>query len=292
MSHFYTQEGEPCYQVPNVSKGGMRDTTIRDAKKLNLVKSVTTVLDVPDKPALARWKINQVFLTLQRYEELDREWTNCIFDDTSKIDPEHLEEMEEAYKIMLLPYDERWKAVLYKSEQIGRDSAAKGHALHDDLEKYYKTGFINPKTREFIQPVIDFMSERFAGVEWISEESFTSRKHQFGGRVDMYSKQGIILDFKTKATDDIKKMQAYETHHMQTAAYAVGLMENNKFDRSKLDDLLLASDTDSLRKVERYDLFISTEKPGLLNLTQSEHFDRDWDMFRALNIYWKLKNWD
>lgn len=53
--HWYERDGTPCYEVPNKSKGGMRPTTLRDAKKLNLIPSVTTLLRVIDKPALKRY---------------------------------------------------------------------------------------------------------------------------------------------------------------------------------------------------------------------------------------------
>ena len=52
-NHWYKQDGSPCYEVPYADpKKGMRSTTIRDARKLNLVPSVTTILQVMDKPGL------------------------------------------------------------------------------------------------------------------------------------------------------------------------------------------------------------------------------------------------
>lgn len=54
--HWYTVEGKPCHTQPKV-KGGERATTITDARKLNLVPSVTTVLGVFAKPSLTSWMI-------------------------------------------------------------------------------------------------------------------------------------------------------------------------------------------------------------------------------------------
>ena len=52
--HWYTQTGIPMYTI--VGKNGKeRNTTLADAKKLNLVPSVTTVLSLLAKPGLENW---------------------------------------------------------------------------------------------------------------------------------------------------------------------------------------------------------------------------------------------
>ena len=73
-SHWYTQDGAPCYEVPNASKPGeMRGTTIADARKLGLVPSVTTVMSIIEKRALTAWKIEQAILAGMSLERLDGE---------------------------------------------------------------------------------------------------------------------------------------------------------------------------------------------------------------------------
>ena len=57
--HWYTQEGDPMYTVPKKKGGGLRATTLRDARKLNLVPSVTTVMKELAAPQLEMWKIKQ-----------------------------------------------------------------------------------------------------------------------------------------------------------------------------------------------------------------------------------------
>ena len=44
-NHWYTRDGVPQYTV-EAKKGGQRNTTLRDARVMNLVPSVTTVLNV------------------------------------------------------------------------------------------------------------------------------------------------------------------------------------------------------------------------------------------------------
>jgi len=61
-THWYEQDGTPAYtQIIKTgkNKGKERPTTLRDAKKFNLVPSVTTILGVLDKPALNHWKLKR-----------------------------------------------------------------------------------------------------------------------------------------------------------------------------------------------------------------------------------------
>jgi (2R)-ethylmalonyl-CoA mutase len=50
-SHWYSQDGSPAYRI--IGKNGKeRNTNVRDARELNLVPSVTTVLGLVAKPGL------------------------------------------------------------------------------------------------------------------------------------------------------------------------------------------------------------------------------------------------
>ena len=68
--HWYTRNGEPMYTV-KANNGQQRNTTLRDARKLDLIPSVTTILNVAAKPGLEAWKQQQILLaalTLPRAE--------------------------------------------------------------------------------------------------------------------------------------------------------------------------------------------------------------------------------
>ena len=68
--HWYAQDGEPMYTIIGAN-GKERNTTLRDAKSLGLVPSVTTILGMIAKPSLENWKINQALnsaLTLEKNE--------------------------------------------------------------------------------------------------------------------------------------------------------------------------------------------------------------------------------
>ena len=77
-AHWYRRDGEPLHSVLS-AKGSlqtatMRPTTLRDARKLGLLPSVTNVLGVINKPELVEWKMTQAVLaalTLPRQEGED-----------------------------------------------------------------------------------------------------------------------------------------------------------------------------------------------------------------------------
>lgn len=244
--HWYSQDGNPLYTIIGAN-GNERDTTLRDARKLNLVPSVTTVMAGAAKPGLDN------YLQTQLLEA-------CISIGYSQRCNDKL----------------KWKReVISKSREHSSNAAAKGTKLHDALEQYFLGKGYDNKLEPIISPVIQLLYDEFGGIKWKPEVSFSS-KLGFGGKVDMSyggyqvdSEYGIILDFKTKDTDNVKKMIPYDEHGMQTAAYAVGL------------------DTPNAR---RYNLFISTQVPGLLSLTESTNFERDWGMFEALLKLWQFRN--
>ena len=69
--HWYDQDGEPMYTIIGAN-GKERNTTLRDAKSLGLVPSVTTIIGMIAKPSLENWKIDQALksaLSLERYED-------------------------------------------------------------------------------------------------------------------------------------------------------------------------------------------------------------------------------
>src|SRR5262245_21448981 len=86
-AHWYRRNGEPLHSVPSARPSGraplqtgpsglasMRPTTLRDARKLGLLPSVTNVLGVINKPELVEWKMTQAVLaalTLPRKEGED-----------------------------------------------------------------------------------------------------------------------------------------------------------------------------------------------------------------------------
>lgn len=192
--HWYKKTGEPAYEIESKG-GGLRSVTLRDARTLGLVPSVTTVLQVIDKPALTSWKVDQgilAALTLPKLEfEADREYLARIKAD---------------------------------SGQQAKDAADEGTRIHDAIEQHYKGGTVPDKYRLHVAAVEAELARIFPGVtDWVAEKSFSS-PFGYGGKVDLHSPStGITVDHKGKDGDftDGKKL-AYD-QHWQLAPYQAGL---------------------------------------------------------------------
>lgn len=240
------------YEIKGAN-GKLRPTTLRDARKLNLVPSVTTVMSVQDKPALLNWLKNELLEA-------------CI---SNPFDPMH--QTAEVWKRQVLEQSRR-------KTQLAQD---RGSAIHNELELMLSgQGWSDRETAKICYPVLAFLKEHFPDAKWVTEKSFTNLEHGFGGCVDLHCPEtNIVLDFKTKMkpADEIEKLAAYDDHHMQTAAYVVGL--------------------GMPKESRRFNLFVGYEldKDGNLvytglKLTESLDFNREWDMFETLLKFWKLKH--
>jgi hypothetical protein len=246
--HWYAKDGAPAYTV-KAKDGSDRPTTLRDARKLNLVPSVTTVMKVAAKPGLDVWKNEQLLLaalTLPRKpEETEKEFIARVIVD---------------------------------SKETGKRAAERGTRVHESIERHYRRdNFVEHEdiAKEFEKSVFEhFKTHPFQ--PWQTEVSF-SDPMGFGGKVDLYTKPdesapvGIVIDAKTKEFGKDDKIDVYDEHLMQLAAYRVGL---------------------GMPLARCANVFASVSYPGLIRVVEhdDEDLQRGWEMFQALLQFWKLKN--
>lgn len=195
MGHWYQLNGDSCHTV--IGKNGKeRGTTLADARKLNLVASVTNIMDIQSKPALINWIQNQVLEAA-----MASPYAVGIDRDTWK------------------------KNIINKSREIGEKAAKRGNEIHDSMEAYFKEGTYD-YNEDYTREAINLILKEFPNYFWIAEASF-AHKDGFGGRVDLhgYNSAGdtVIIDFKTKDKTDVKDMSQFDDHCIQLAAYQVGL---------------------------------------------------------------------
>lgn len=189
-THWYSADGSPAYEVMGAN-GKLRPTTLRDARKLDLVPSVTTVIRCASAPGLERWKQNQVLmaaLTLPRREdEPEADWLQRVMRD---------------------------------SQEQGKKAAERGTLIHAAIQGHYEG---QPPAPE-LWPHVKAAKETVDGwiqSNWTPEKSFCHR-YGFGGKVDL-SCPSAVLDFKTKEFGPDDKLSTWDEHAMQLAAYRVGL---------------------------------------------------------------------
>jgi len=193
--HWYTKDGTPAYTT--IGKTGERATTLRDARKLGLLPSVTTINGMLSKAKLDTWKQQQVLLaalTLPRLpDEPESEWLSRVMQD---------------------------------SKATGREAAERGTAIHSVIEAYFDQVYM-PEKPAYLDSIDKALQDAFGSQLWLSEKSF-GHPLGFGGKCDLMAKpvngkgNGFIVDFKTKDTD-LDKVDVYFEHEMQLAAYREGL---------------------------------------------------------------------
>jgi hypothetical protein len=190
--HWYKLDGSPCYEVPNKSKPGeMRNTTLRDAKVLKLVPSVTGIIRMAAAPALERYKRNAVLmsaLTLPRIDgESEKDWLARVEQD--------------------------W-------QEHGRQAAERGTQIHGAIEQFYRGNDFDIEYEKYVFSAVGAIEENSPQQSWSAERSFA---HQlgYGGKTDLHSDEWVV-DIKTK-DGDLTDVEVYDDHALQLAAYRRGL---------------------------------------------------------------------
>lgn len=216
-SHWYLASGEPYHEVVRADGNGMRPVTLRDARKVNALPSVTNILSVLAKPGLDAWKQEQAILAALTLPKQDEETLDAF----------------------------ARRVVADMSEQV-RSAADLGSAVHAAIEVYLQTGEPpeNLDIQRLFEPVqlwIDDHIERVALVETVAVHS----EFGFAGRIDLVAKlkcsgTWAVIDFKTQKMKPDKKgiYQAnyYETWPLQLMAYLQALNHMGECSR-KLEDI-------------------------------------------------------
>ena len=194
-THWYHKDGRPCYEVPKAKGDGMRPTTLRDARKLNLVPSVSGVIDVAAKPGLEVWKDTQL--------------------------------LEAALTLPKLPeesLDDYAKRVREDAKAQSRKAMERGTELHAAIEIWIKGEAYDNRWADHITKLDDTVTQY--GIDLLfgrTEHSFASPLG-YGGKLDWHNDE-ILIDFKTKDRIVEGKQLAWSEHCWQLAAYEVGLPE-------------------------------------------------------------------
>lgn len=239
--HWYEADGTPRYTIIGAN-GKDRGTTLRDAKKLFLKPSVTTVGKVVAAPGLETWKIDQAVMAALTATRLEGE------DDKAFIARIKREAQEQAFR-----------------------AAEFGTTIHGQIEKHYRGEPVNPAFRLFVDGAVAEVEKHFPGGGWEPERSFSSPLG-YGGKVDLHRKKPdcVVVDFKGK-DGDLSEASCFDEHHMQGAAYGVGLFYPEPYISANC--------------------FFSRTHPGIAKMvihTVNEQ-GRGWEMFRAAMDLWIAK---
>jgi hypothetical protein len=247
-------DGKPCHTVPNKDGDGTRTTTLRDARKLNLLPSVTTIIGILDKPQLTKWKM--------------REAAKAAIAIPGPQGEEPLERFAD-------------RAIEHAMSQVG-EAADLGTKIHNAIENLMRGSAEEPseQMQPFVKPVLEWM--RSVGVKVThSEIVLVNAVHGFAGRVDALFTWGDpgapnmgILDYKTTKTKPEQKVEAYDEHTLQMAAYAA-----THYGPAYLNRVVAAN------------IFISTTEPGRIEVVKhdKERLVEAYEAFTQMCALWRFR---
>lgn len=233
-SHWYSLEGIPTYEVPyaasNKAKAGQfKPTTLTDARKLNLLPSVTNFLDIQAKPQLTAWKI---------------EWAMIAVETTPRIEGESSEDF--------------LTRCAQDAEEIASAAAKFGSRVHQAIEDYLVTGEVT--TDEEILPYFEnwlVWAQDNLDLEGVLFSEMIVIGHGYAGRTDLKARAKIgsplwqslkdaghnpedfgVIDFKTRRwsvgkTEKDNKPATYASDSAQLAAYMsadIAMTEEDRVD--------------------------------------------------------------
>lgn len=261
-SHWYTPTGEPRYELMGKTTGKPKSVTLRDARELNLVPSVTTILKILHKEALVNWLIEQSVLA-------------CLTAPRLKIKGPDGKEMEE-------PADAFVERVLHVERQQDQESTIardKGTEIHGALEDYFTGVEIETALREWILPAAQKLQTYGSLVA--SEKILVG--DGYAGKTDLILEAPDcwwIWDYKsTKKLPDPKKGGAWSEHRLQLSAYA-----------QAYEDILAAGGAAN-KPIRTGNLYISSLEPGAFVVCEHDEWASTYaEGFAPLVTHWQWAN--
>ena len=193
-AHWYRRNGEPLHSVPS-AKGEPRPTTLRDARKLGLLPSVTNVLGVINKPELVEWKMTQAVLAALTLPRLDGEDLGVFA-----------------------------KRVVEDAQSQVKGAAEFGSAFHAGAEQVAKSLEVDPAGpyAAWLNLHRDWFQANCVRVVW-TERVLVNTELGYAGTADLlieHQAYGLTLvDYKTQGVKPGNKARAYNSWCQQLAAY-------------------------------------------------------------------------
>lgn len=205
MAHWYDKEGNPRHFEGK--NGG--DTTLREARKLELYPSVTTISSILHKQGLVFWLQQQAALQAGQ-----------VIQDTFDLnDPGS----------WLLNVN--WaNQMIAKAKEKTTEKADAGTEIHDKLEVYHADPFgMTGDDQKMCSAVVNCIKEA-TGLslydDFIPEERFCNTDEGYAGTCDLHTPPNDtcewVLDYKSKDEVD-DKTRGYPEQAEQLVAYSHGL---------------------------------------------------------------------
>lgn len=251
--HWYFPDGKPAYEVPYADPSkGMRRTTLADARKLNLLPSVTTILRCLHKQTLVDWLIEQACLAVLTTPRKDGEGLDAFVERVL-----HTEKVQD------------------QEAEAARD---RGTEIHAAMEAVFAG-----------QAVDTIPAPEFLGVwPWIEPayKEINSRGKTIGtetivvgpgyaGKIDLVQEGDEIWLYDWKTTKRLPQNEAYWEHKCQLGAYALALSK---------------AGTTGNKRIRTCNVYISTIEQGMFKVCDHSDWKEAGEAFSHLVSYWQIAN--
>lgn len=252
--HWYDPEGNRAHVQPTKDGSRTRNTNIRDARKLGLFPSVTSITAILPKPQLERWAKEQV--------------AKAAFGQRPAQG-----ETEDLYA----------KRILNLAYRPTEDAADFGTRVHAAIEGHFDGVAVPDDLLGYVQPALDWKERK--NLEFIEREKIiVSAEYGFAGQLDIAAKSPkggkLICDWKTRKSHPDYPMKPYDNQVLQISAYAIGYFG---LDAVKAGEVHGCNCFISSTEKGRFE--VAGYKP--------EELLEAWDTFLAICELWRrLKNYD
>jgi hypothetical protein len=220
-SHWYRQDGTPCYEVEG--KGGKKvKTTIVHARKMNLYPSVTTITSQVKKEFVDNWRIEMY--------------------------------LKQAFELACdaRVYDEWRTQVMEAVEPKLNEGANRGTEIHGAIEAFLTNQSVPPAMENVVNNVKLCLANIIPqGAIIHSEKSFALKEYGYAGKMDIAIQSGdgfILGDFKTTSGKSYPNLikKPYEDWSMQLSAYGKALPNQP----SAYYSIIINRDTDDVKEFQ------------------------------------------
>lgn len=184
--HWYLPDGSAFYTCKGAN-GAERAVTLRDARKVNAVPGVTTIIRCAAAPALERWKLGKLALAMATLPRLPGEAEDAFI----------VRAMEDARK-------------------EAKDAADRGTVIHGVIERSYRGETIEAEHAPWAQAARAAIRLTCGEQRWLPERSVASPLG-YGTKIDLHSPEWVI-DHKGKDALDPASVELWDEHFMQLAA--------------------------------------------------------------------------
>lgn len=276
-SHWYSYSNgiySPCYELPKKSGPGMKKVTLREARELSLLVSITTISNYTPKPHLVDWRIEQAIMsavTLPRQRESFENWrARCNETNIEKV----LKWAYASSPLYVENEDAFCQHVITDMDAQSEKARQFGVSIHDAVEQYL---LLKPLPDEKLAPFVssfqrwaDDEVEEVLGVELVVGNSALG----IAGRLDLHCiLRGLgeaVVDFKTQNVKrnkaGIKTPAFYNEWPRQLAAYARCVNVD--------------------KEIAQVSMVIDSDEPGPVFLRKWDRTDHHWNMFQNCLELW------